>query len=427
MTNWIDADKAVEHLEPGMTVFIAGATAEPGMMLEALGRHAERCAGVRFVSVSIPGINRVDFSDWHTEAKCTAFFATPENRRAIASGCIDFVPLQYRAIFDYLAHDLRVDLVLVQLPRPGVDGTVSLGISADFLPALLDKAGLVIGEINERQPTPVDAPTFPLSRLDFAVACDRPVAVFPDAKVAVTSSEIGRHVSDLVNDGDCIQIGIGGIPSAVLSALAQKNDLGFHSGLISDAAMLLAKAGNISGRQKNVDQGKIVTGATLGSEALIDWAGTSPQLRFRPVSYTHDAGVIRRIDNFVAINSALEVDLFGQVNADMLDGRQLSGTGGAVDMMRGAAMSRGGRSIVALSSTAAGGEKSRIVAALTRNTATTALRTDIDYVVTEHGARRLRHLPVQSRANALIEIAAPQFRDELRDQWQALITDDAAQ
>ena len=427
MANWIDADEVAEHLEPGMTVFVAGATAEPGSILDALRRSAKRCAGVRFVSVSIPGINRADFSEWHPEAKCTAFFATPQNREAIASGCIDFVPLQYRAIFDYLAHDLRVDLVLVQLPRPGDDGAVSLGISADFLPALLDKAGSVIGEINERQPAPVDAPTLPLSRLDFAVACDRPVAVFPDAKVAETASEIGRHVAELVNDGDCIQIGIGTIPSAILSALAHKNDLGFHSGLISDAVMVLAKTGNINGRQKKVDKDKIVTGTTLGSQALIDWAGTSPQLRFRPVSHTHDAGVIRRIDNFVAINSALEVDLFGQVNADMLDGRQLSGTGGAVDMMRGAAMSRGGRSIVALSSTAAGGEKSRIVAALTRNTATTALRTDIDYVVTEHGARRLRHLPVQARASALIEIAAPQFRDELRDQWRALITDGAAQ
>jgi len=138
------------------------------------------------------------------------------------------------------------------------------------------------------------------------------------------------------------------------------------------------------------------------------------------VSHTHDVGVIRHIDNFVSINSALEVDLFGQVNADMLAGRQRSGTGGAVDMMRAAALSRGGRSIVALSATAAGGEKSRLVTALGRNTAATALRTDVDYVVTEYGARRIRHLPISARAEALIEIAAPEFRDQLRDDWRVL-------
>jgi 4-hydroxybutyrate CoA-transferase len=176
--------------------------------------------------------------------------------------------------------------------------------------------------------------------------------------------------------------------------------------------MKLADAGNI--------KGKIVTGATLGSEALIEWAGNATDLMIRPVGYTHDPGVIRQIDNFVSINSAVEIDLFGQVSADMLDGRQWTGPGGAVDMMRGAALSKGGRSIVALKSTAGQGKRSRIVTALERGTAATALRTDVDYVVTEYGARRVRHLSAAARAEALIEIAAPEFRDQLRDEWRAL-------
>ena len=396
MTAWIDADKVTEQLKPGMTVFVAGGTAEPGSILEALGRNPARCAGVRFVSVSIPGINRVDFSNFHPDAECTAFFATPENRESIASGRIDFVPLHYRAIYDYLAKDLTFDVVLTQLPEPGDAAAVSLGINADFLPAVLDKAGLVIAELNESQPAPVDSPAIPASRLDFAVACERPLPLIPDGRVGETAQQIGRHVAQLVDDGDCLQIGIGGIPRAILGALEQKNDLGLHSGLISDAVMVLARNGNINGRQKKVDRDKIVTATTLGGQALIDWVGTTPLLRFRPVSYTHDAAVIRQLDNFVSINSALEVDLFGQVNADMLGGRQLSGTGGAVDMMRGAAMSRGGAPSLRSVPLRPAGEKSRIVAALNRNTATTALRTDIDYVVTEHGARRLRHLPVQA-------------------------------
>jgi 4-hydroxybutyrate CoA-transferase len=164
----------------------------------------------------------------------------------------------------------------------------------------------------------------------------------------------------------------------------------------------------------------MVTGTTLGSKALIEWAGNAPGLVIRPVGYTHDPGVIRQIDNFVSINSAVEIDLFGQVSADMLDGRQWTGPGGAVDMMRGAALSKGGRSIVALKATAANGKRSRIVAALDRNTAATALRTDVDYVVTEFGVRRVRHLSSAARARALIEIAAPEFRDQLRDEWLAL-------
>jgi len=309
----------------------------------------------------------------------------------------------------------------MQLPPAAQNGTASLGLSADFTPAVLDKAGLVIGEINARQPVPADAPGLPASRLDYALVCDRPVPTLVPSETSDIARRMGRHVADLINDGDCIQLGIGAIPDAALAGLSAKNDLGIHSGMISDGVMNLARAGNITGRNKTLDKGKIVSGVTLGSRRLIEWAGAAPELSVRPVGYTHDSGVIRRIDNFVSINSALQVDLFGQVNADMLEGRQLSGTGGSVDMMRGAALSTGGRSIIALSATARGGKVSRIVAALPQHTASTALRTDIDYVVTEFGARRIRYLPVQARAEALIEISHPDFQDQLRDEWNGMM------
>ena len=419
MKRWIQADEVAGFLKPGMTVFVAGATAEPREVLAALEHKGEHCAGVHFVSVTIPGMNGFDFSALHPETRSTVFFATPENRASIASGRTEFVPMQYSAIFDYLENELEVDAVLAQLP-PANDGTVSLGVSADFLPAVLDKAGAVLAELNERHPIPADAPTWPADRIDYAIACDRPVPVFPAQKSDEAALAIGRRVAELINDGDCLQIGIGGIPAAVLEALLDRSDLGVHSGLISDGVMTLAEAGNITGRRKKLDRGKIVTCTTLGSEALIEWAGRSQDLAIRPVSHTHDVGVIRQIDNFVSINSAVEVDLFGQVGADMLGGRQWTGPGGAADTMRGAALSSGGRSIVALKATAAGGKKSRIVAALDRGTAATALRTDIDFVVTEYGARRVRHLPVTARAKALIEIAAPEFRDQLLDEWHLL-------
>jgi 4-hydroxybutyrate CoA-transferase len=278
----------------------------------------------------------------------------------------------------------------------------------------------VVAEINHAMPAPPGAPKVPLGRVDYAIETDRPLPNMPTAPTSPAVREIGRLIAELVDDGDCIETGIGAIPSAVLAALGGKNDLGLHSGMIADGVMDLAEAGVLTGAAKPIDRGKIVTGLTLGSAALYDWAGRSRQVRYRAVDYTHDVGVIRRIDNFVAINSALEVDLFGQVNAEMLAGRQVSGTGGAVDFMRGAARAKGGRSIVALTATAARGSVSRIVPALAAGTAATALRTDVDYVITEFGAARLRHLPVAARAEALIAIAAPDFRDELRERWRAL-------
>jgi len=420
MTQWIQAVDVAGLLRPGMTVFVAGATAEPREILDALSRQGESCAGVRFVSVSLPGINHVDFTSLNEQAQSTAFFATPENRQSIAAGRTEFIPMQYSAIYDYLERDLPVDVALVQLPEPG-SGAVSLGISVDFLPAVLDKAGLLIGEINPRQPTPAGAAEIALSRLDYAVNCERPVPTIASVKFDSVVNEIGHHVAGLVRDGDCIQIGIGGIPGATMAALTERNDLGFHSGMITDGAMGLARAGNITGRMKAVDTDLMVSGATLGSQELVEWSGHEPRLAFRPVGYTHDIEVLRRIDNVVSINAALEVDLFGQVNADMLGGRQISATGGSIDMMRGAALSAGGRSIIALKSTARGGTVSCISPALTSGTATTALRTDVDYVVTEYGARRIRHLSLMARAAALIEIAHPDFRDSLQDQWKEMM------
>jgi len=419
MKCWIEPDQVVSYLEPGMTVFVAGATAEPSEILAALAKQGERCAGVHFISVSIPGMNGFDFSALHPEATSTAFFATPENRASIASGRTDFVPLQYSAIFDYLQKDLKIDAVLAQLP-PARDDVVSLGISADFLPAVLDKAGTVFAELNERQPIPADAPGWPADTIDYAIACDKPVPVFHGQKPDAVAVAVGQRVAELINDSDCLQIGLGAIPAAVLDALTDKSDLGIHSGLIADGVMALARSGNITGRYKSQDPNKIVTCTTLGSEALIEWAGSTPDVAIRGVNHTHDVSVICQIDNFVSINSAVEVDLFGQVSADMLGGQQWTGPGGAVDMMRGAALSNGGRSIVALKATAARSKKSRIVAALDRGTAATACRTDIDFVVTEYGARHIRHLSTAARAAALIEIAAPEFRDQLHDEWLAL-------
>jgi 4-hydroxybutyrate CoA-transferase len=224
---------------------------------------------------------------------------------------------------------------------------------------------------------------------------------------------IGALVADLVNDGDCLQTGIGAIPAAILSELGSKSDLGLHGGLLDAGGRRLIEAGNVNGMRKAIDQGQHITGMALGDDALFDWLADQSAVIFCGADHTHEVSAIAQLQNFVSINSAVEVDLFGQVNAEYAGGRQISGTGGSVDFMRAAKASKGGRSIVAMNATARGGTVSRIVP---RVDMVTALRTDVDIVVTEFGVAQLQNLPNRQRAAALIDIAAPQFRDELRRQ-----------
>jgi 4-hydroxybutyrate CoA-transferase len=235
----------------------------------------------------------------------------------------------------------------------------------------------------------------------------------PPPVIDATARQIGHHVAGLIADGDCIQTGIGAIPAAILAALTQRNDLGLHGGLLDDGGMALIDAGNVTGKNKPIDREQHVTGMALGSQRLIEWLADTPAVVFKGADYTHEVAVIRQIPQFVSINSALEIDLYGQLNAEFANGRQLSGTGGSVDFMRAARASSGGRSIIAMQATARAGTVSRIVP---QTTMVTALRTDIDTVVTEYGVAQIADLPVRARARALLEIAAPEFRESLRRQ-----------
>jgi len=245
---------------------------------------------------------------------------------------------------------------------------------------------------------------------------DRPLFELAAPKIDSVAQRIGELVAELICDGDCIQTGIGGIPAAILARLGDKNDLGMHGGIIDDGGMHLIRNGNLNGINKPLDTGRHIAGMALGSHELIDWLAQSPEVLFRPANYTHEVSVIAQLPQFVSVNSAVEVDLYGQVNAEVVSGRQISGTGGSVDFMRAAKASAGGRSIVAMSATARNGAISRIVPKVEL---VTALRTDVDMVVTEFGVARLKSIPVRARALALIEVAAPDFRDGLRTKLPA--------
>lgn len=407
---WIDAAAWTALLRPGMRVFVSGSSNEPGALLEALAAAPACAAGVTFVQFPVGGLNRFDLSALHEDARHECFFMTPQLASGLESGRVRFLPMQMRAVYDYIFQP-GCDLALTQAARDR-NGVLRLGPNVDFIGAALASGARLVVEVNAGFTAPLGAPELPPARIEAAVASNRPFAALSSPAADDAARAIGRLVADLVPDGAVVQTGIGAIPGAVLGGLGEKNDLGLHSGLIDDAGLALIERGVVTGKRKSVDRSLHVTGMALGSAALVERLADRPDVVFRGANYTHEVSVIRELEGFYSINSAVEIDLGGAVNSEVAGGRQISGTGGSVDFMRAARASRGGRSIVALNATARGGAVSRIVP---RVEMTTALRTDVDLVVTEYGIADLRHADTVSRARQLISIAAPAFRDALTD------------
>jgi 4-hydroxybutyrate CoA-transferase len=418
MPRKISPEDLPDLLRPGMTVFVQGASGEPTPLLDALAAAPAASDRVGYVGCFIPGVNRIDPASFHPNARLTSFFVFGDIARSHAAGKVRFLPLHYSGIWDYLA-GLETDIALIQVSPPDRAGRCSLGVSVHFVPAVLERAKAIVAEVNAAMPRPVHSYEVLYERLDYVVETDRPLVALATGDLPPEVQRIGAHVAGMIDDGDTIQIGIGKVPAAVLAGLRDRQGLGLHGGLVSDEVADLYDAGVITGARKSRDFESMVCTAALGSARVYDWAGRCPELRFAPVSYTHDVRVIGQIDNFVAINSVLAVDLWGQANAEMLAGRQVSGTGGLLDFVRGARRSKGGRSILALPSTA-GARNSRIVPRLGAGDVVSCPRADADIVVTEHGVARLREKSVDERAEALIAIADPAFRRDLADAWQAL-------
>lgn len=398
----------LDLINPGARLFVGSATNEPAGVLSELTAMSLP-SELTFVQFPIGGLNRFDFTSFGPNSRAEVFFMTPDLARAKYPEHVKFMPMQMRWVFDYLSQDLDVALIQVAYDA---QGTLRLGPNVDFLPAVLSHVPVVIAELNRAIQAPAGCPQISPERIDCLIETNRPVATMVPPKIDEAAAEIGRLVGDLVRDGDCLQTGIGAIPAAILTQLEDKHDLGMHGGLIDDAGMRLIQRGNINGARKGVDTHRHITGIGMGSQDMLDWLAETPSVVFRGADYTHELRVIAQIENFVSVNSALQVDLFGQINAEFAGGRQISGTGGSVDFMRAAKASSGGRSIVAMQATARGGTLSRIVPQVDM---VTALRTDVDMVVTEYGIADLRHTDSRGRVDALIEIAAPQFRDELRN------------
>ena len=395
------------HLKSGQRIWVAGSSNEPTALVAALSESVLP-DDLTFIQFPLPGYNQTDFTRVSATAREEVFFMSPAFKNADKDR-LDFVPMQMRRVHDYLASNIDVAMIQVAFD---VNGKLRLGPNVDFIEAALASATTVMAELNRSFQAPLGCPEIDESRLDVVLESERPLFEMRSPDIDGAARTIGALVAELIEDGDCIQTGIGSIPAAIMAQLDGRNDLGLHGGLLDEGGMRLIRAGNVTGRNKPIDSGIHTTGMALGGAQLFDWLAEAPQVRFRSANHTHEVSVISQLPQFVSINSAVEVDLFGQVNAEFAGGRQLSGTGGSVDFMRGARVSKGGRSIIAMNATARGGAVSRIVS---RVELVTALRTDVDMVVTEYGVAKLDGRSARARAEALIEIAAPPFREALRD------------
>lgn len=416
MPKVITPEQLPDLLRPGMKVFIQGCTAEPPTLLEALAAAPEASRGVEYLGVPLPGYNRFDPAALHPAARMTTFFMTPELRRSKAAERIRFVPLHYSGIYRYLRAMPDLDMMLVQAAAGDRDGACSFGLTSEHAPGALASTRTVVVEMNAAVPFTRCVPPLPLERIDYVIESDRAPPEFPSPALDEQAQAIGRHAASVIRDGDTLQIGIGRLQSAAMQALRDHRDLGFHSGLISDEVLDLVEAGALTGARKTRDPGVVVTGAVFGSKRLHAFA-TDPSVVLHGVGYTHEVPVIASIDNFVSVNACMQVDLYGQVLADHVGGRQISAPGGFNDFQRGARLSEGGRSIVLMAATSPDGSRSNVVAGLPEGAVITGTRADTDLVVTEHGVADLRHGDVEQKARALIAVAAPRFRESLERAW----------
>ena len=397
------------YLRPGDHIVLGQACGEPTSLVDALIEQGRDIPGLSaFIATSFSGLFTPATADSFALSSMGAIGAL---RAMTKAGALQVIPVHVSQVGPLItAGIIPCDVAMIQVSPADEHGNHSCGLISDYVRAAVDKARIVIAEINAAVPfTPGE--TIPASAIDVAIPVNRPPVQVAPAAIGPTDEAIARHCATYIGDGAVIQTGVGAVPDAILRLLHDRRDLGVHSGMLGDGLVDLVEAGVITNARKEVDPGVSINGALIGTQRLYDWAHRNRSIRMCATSYTHDAAILGRLSRLVTINSALEVDLTGQVNAEQSGATYLGGTGGQVDFVRAGARSPGGRSIIALSASAKGGTFSKIVAQLS-GPVTTA-RTDVDVIVTEYGAAELKGQSLAERTRRLIAIAHPDFREEL--------------
>jgi len=417
LTRQTTADAAVEAVQSGHRVYIHNGCAEPVDLVEALTRRGPNLRDVEILHMATMGCAPYAHPEFEGHFRHNALFTGANVRRAVQEGRADYTPIFLSEIEGlFHAGALPIDVCLLQCTPADAYGYMSLGASIDVTLAAVQASRYVIAEINPRMPRTMGDTFLHASAVDAFVETSHPLVEYPAPEVTGVHQAIGRHVAGLIPDGATIQTGIGGIPEAVLGFLGGHDDLGIHSEMVPDGVIELMEKGVINNRRKRINTGKTVAGFVLGTRRLFEFIDNNPAFEFRATSYCNDPFVIAQNDRMVAINSALEIDLTGQVCSDSVGFTPYSGIGGQVDFLRGAARSKGGLPIIALPATAKDGTISRIVPSLRSGAGVVTSRGDVHYVITEHGVAYLHGKTLRQRAEALIRIAAPEFRQKLERQ-----------
>lgn len=412
----VSPGEAIRLLRPGRRFLIGSGAAEPGVLVEALVRHGAHLVDNEIVHILTLGEAPYAAEGLERQFRHLAFFIGPNVRKAVQEGRADFMPVFLSEIPELIrTRRIRIDAALIQVSPPDRHGYCSLGVSVDVVRAAVDTAPFVLAQVNPHMPRTLGNSFIHVSQIHRMVEGNVPLLERTPGAIDEVSRAIGRNVASLIPQGATLQVGIGTIPDAVLDALRGRTELelGVHTEMFSDGMMQLAKEGVVTGRKKTHFQGKMVTSFVMGTRALYAWVDDNPMVEFQPSEVTNDPFRIARNDRMVAINSALAVDLTGQVASDTVGGRFYSGIGGQVDFVRGASRSKGGRAIIALPSTAKGGTVSRISAAFEAGAGVVTSRGDVHTVVTEYGIADLWGRTIRERALALVSIAHPDFRGEL--------------
>jgi len=412
----MNAGQALEAVRSGARVWIQSGCGTPSTLVSALVARASEVRDVEVVHMMTLGSADYTKPEYEGHFRHRGLFLGANVREAVAAGRADYTPIFLSEIEDlFVSGALPLDVVLMQVSPPDEHGFVSLGTTVDCTLTATRCATVVIAEVNERMPRTHGDTSIHVSHISSIVETSRPLLEVCAEPFTDMHMRVARNVASLIPDGATLQTGIGGIPDAVLACLGDKHDLGIHTEICSDGVIELMESGVMNGDRKSLQRGKAVAAFVLGSKRLFDFIHENQSFEFRSISYTNDPFVVAQNDRMVAINSALQVDLTGQVCADSLGTKPYSGFGGQLDFIRGAARSKGGVPIIALPSTALGGSISRIVPVLEPGAGVVTSRADVHYVVTEHGIAYLHGKTLRERVVALIAIADPRFQAELEE------------
>ncbi len=413
MTLSISADEAISHIRPHSNVFIQGASATPHVLIDALVKQAERLKYTEIYHLHTDGEVPYVQEPYAPFFHVNALFTGGNLRQAVAMGNADYIPVFLSEVpLLFRRGIVPLDVALIHVSPPDRHGYCSLGTSVDVALAALEVSPLVIAQINPHMPRTHGDGLIHTSQINYWIEVNQALPETLLGEMDTTSKKIGKHCAELIEDGACLQMGIGAIPDAVLSSLHHHSRLGIHTEMFSDGVIDLVEKGVITGEHKKIHPHKIVAGFVMGSRRLYDFVDDNPLTILVDIAYVNRTDVIRRNSKTTAINSAIEVDLTGQVCADTIGTYQFSGVGGQMDFIRGATLSEGGKAIIALPSVTSKGE-SRISAVLKPGAGVVTTRSHVQYIVTEYGIASLYGKNLRQRARALINIAHPQHRDEL--------------